>query len=548
MRAKWIIVAISLFFLTLLFGCGGNSVTPDTNFRVDIYWAERGRAIQAPAAALSCKISLYPVTLLQTDHDLPADSHNPVLDMNTIQEQPSFQWIINRQAAPGAYLQHWVSPDKVPVRRWRVVVDFTSEANNTGSAVANASIIFDLKEDGTGLDTISLNQVVKSLEVQNQQTIAVGEHKALAFIARDAAGAAVAVTPGSVKWEVGPPEVGIAGARPILPEMLRFQDGQAYGLAAGSPTVRVSMDGMVSPWVTVTVRSTTPVLAVMDCILWRANSGLGDWIFFAAGSTGNMDIYRVKPDGSEFGKFVSVGARIQWFDISSDYRTIVYEEISGDFWATCHIMKMNSDGSGSRTELVGPRSGHPVFMNDNTVLFEKSLGNSQPAQMYTIPIGGGEMTHIPNNTQSEEQPNYFPATGGINAMLTYVEAYNGNGWLWVKNADGSNPVSIAGDGTYGHVFHGPCFAANTNKVLTTASHRSVPVNGGIRDVMIVDVETKNVSYPYSRDMFTTVYVVASSPFYGYNYCFTALKDGVWGVYTDSLAGGELKRIYPAPEQ
>ncbi len=538
MRAKWIIVAISLFFLTLLFGCGGNSVTPDTNFRVDIYWAERGRAIQAPAAALSCKISLYPVVLLQTDHDLPADSHNPVLDMNTIQEQPSFQWIINRNAAPGAYLQHWVSPDKVPVRKWRVVVDFTSEANNAGSAVAYATMIFDLQEDGTGLDTISVNQVVKSLEVQNQQSIAVGEHKALAFIARDATGAAVAVTPGSVKWEVGSPAVGAPAARPILPEMLRFQDGQAYGLAVGSPTVRVTMDGMTSPWMTVVVYDPSPAITLLRCTVWKSNTN-DQWIFFAGGVDGNLDIYRVKPDGSQFAKYTSIGKNIIRFDVSPDLNTIVFQEQGPNFWTDCHIMKINADGTGL-TELVGARSGHPQFMNANTVLFEKSLAANNPSNLYTIPITGGEMTHIPNHTASEEQPSYQAAVGSRADRILYVEAYNGDAKLWTKSPDNTYYMAYTSEMHYGKVFGSPCYTLDGSQIIAPNSFRTN--SGAALEIGIIDSTTGVMTYPFAENSFETVEGVSAGP--NDKFSFIGKHDGIYSLFTCTPYGSDLTQIYP----
>ncbi len=538
MRAKWIIVAIPLFLLPLLSGCGGNSVTPETHIRLDINWAERGRAIQAPAAALSLKIQLYRPVLYNPDSGILAGNHNPVLNTTEQQAEPVYQWIINRQTDPAAYIQHWVSPEQVPAQKWRVVISFTSEASGAGSVVGTADYVVQIMDDGTGMGSIAISQVITSLEVQASQTIAVGEHKVLSFVARSAQGSVVAITPGSVKWEVGAPAVGAMEARPVLPEMLRFQDGEAYGVATGSPTVRVSMDNLTSPWMTVVVYNPTPTITLMRCSVWKSNTN-DQWIFFAGGVDGNLDIYRVKPDGSQFAKYTSIGKNIIRFDVSPDLNTIVFEDRGPNFWTDCHIMKINADGSGL-TELVGARSGHPMFMNANTVLFEKSLAANNPANLYTIPITGGEMTHIPNHTASEEQPSYQAAVGKYPDRILYVEAYNGDAKLWTKSPDNTYYMAYTSELIYGKVFGSPCYTLDGSQIIAPNSFRTN--SGAALEISIIDSTTGVMTYPFATNSFENADGVSAGP--NDKFSFIGKHDGQYSLFTCTPYGSDLTQIYP----
>ena len=217
-----ILVLLALLVVPLLCGCSGDNAAPPFPFQLSIDWSARARQMTAPASALSCKISLY------TNAQMTG--------------KPTYQWIINRQSGPAAYTQQWTSPVQLPSPQWYVAIAFYAEADGAGALVAEGHQLVLLDLAGKGAESITLNQSIASVDVPAGQTVSLGGSQDLVYTARDATGAAIAVTPGSVTWSV------VDNSTTVV-----FNNGSAQGFAAGAAQVTATVDGIVSPVVTVTV-------------------------------------------------------------------------------------------------------------------------------------------------------------------------------------------------------------------------------------------------------------------------------------------------------
>jgi len=219
-----VLVILAWFVLPMLCGCSGDNSAPPFPFQLSINWSARARQMTAPSSALSCQISLY------TNAQMTG--------------KPVYQWKINRQDGPAAYLQQWTAPVQLASPQWYVDIKFFALADGAGDLVAEGNQFVMLDLTGKGAESITLNQSVASVEVPAGQTVPLGGSQDLVFTARDATGAAIAVTPGSVTWSVVDTSTNVV-----------FNNGSAQGFAAGVAQVSATVDGVASPAVTVTVVS-----------------------------------------------------------------------------------------------------------------------------------------------------------------------------------------------------------------------------------------------------------------------------------------------------
>jgi hypothetical protein len=205
-------------------GCGGGgsrgTTVPTTPVQFSLGWADRSRATQGPSSALSASITL--------------SGANPT--------GGDFVASVNRNAAPGAYTQSYMSANAAKVGTFLLTVRFFGGANATGAVVASGQAIVTIQSNGSGIGDITVANKVASVTVDASQTVTVSQNKQLTFTARDSQSAIVAVSPGSAFWTQ------VDGAA----FMSVTQDGIATGIAVGTSNVSVSVDGVAS--------AATPVL------------------------------------------------------------------------------------------------------------------------------------------------------------------------------------------------------------------------------------------------------------------------------------------------
>jgi hypothetical protein len=199
-----------------LSGCGGGgsgggaSVVEMTTAKVDVKWAARTKAVNAPGSALSVVITLSGAAADGSD----------------------IRWTANRDAAPAGYLTTYPSPALAKTGPRNITAKFYSQADGNGSIVGVATGHGSLKSDGSGISEIDTEGTIKSVVVVANQSVRVNQTKALLFAAMDADSNIVAVSPGSET-------VSIVDGQ----ELLAVADSQMTGVTVGKAMVVVSIDG-----------------------------------------------------------------------------------------------------------------------------------------------------------------------------------------------------------------------------------------------------------------------------------------------------------------
>lgn len=214
-------------------GGGGTTSAAVQTVKVDIAWPDRSRSINGPNSALSAVVKL---------HGAGPDGSD-------------FSFSFDRDGGPAAHITEYTSATAALTGNWPMSIRFFANPGATGDLVGAADATVQLASDGslkndTGADlgAITPSMSVASVELLPGQSVNVGEHKDIAFTARDANNQIVAVTPGSALFSV------TNGA-----SFLQFAGGQAEGLAPGTATVTATVDGKVSPAVSVEVTSQATV-------------------------------------------------------------------------------------------------------------------------------------------------------------------------------------------------------------------------------------------------------------------------------------------------
>jgi hypothetical protein len=227
MRLSPLVVALlcSLIFT----GCGGGGgggggpIVPATSVKADIHWPARTRALEAPPSALSVVIIL--------------DNASP--------DGSDFTWVIDRGNDITDHTSSYTSPNAAKIGPADLTVRFYAQSGGNGAVVATGGGTVTINADGSGIGTVTINNVISAVTVPAGQTISLGEVKDLNFSATESGGAIIAVTPGSVAWAV----TGGADKLRINP------NGMAEGLVPGTATVTATIDGKTSAPQTVTVVS-----------------------------------------------------------------------------------------------------------------------------------------------------------------------------------------------------------------------------------------------------------------------------------------------------
>lgn len=206
--------------------------TPITTSRVriDISWAARSRAVNAPSSALSAVITLQGAGLDGGD----------------------FTFSVNRDADPRAYLREYISSGEAKVGTWLMNVRFFGSPDGAGALVGTAQASATLSTSGALSFTITTTGTIQTVEVVGGQSIRVGETRDLAFTARDSAGNVVVVTPGSAFFAV------------TVETNTRLQinpNGSATALRPNLATVTATVDGITSAPANVVITSDAVVTA-----------------------------------------------------------------------------------------------------------------------------------------------------------------------------------------------------------------------------------------------------------------------------------------------
>ena len=198
MRSSWlaaVALAVATGLLSLLpSGCSGGGGTPLASptpfgatptplrtaaFRVQVDWGARSRVVGL-SSAQSARITLAGGAVSGTD----------------------LAWIVNRPAGTAAVTQTYDSPSQARVGTSILTIRFFADPDGGGAEVGLAQASATILPDGSLTVTISTYTGVQSVALIAGQSVEVGETKTLGFTARNLQGNVVAVTTGSVFFNV----------------------------------------------------------------------------------------------------------------------------------------------------------------------------------------------------------------------------------------------------------------------------------------------------------------------------------------------------------
>lgn len=214
--------ALLLALLVPLVGCGGSNNDPANNpVTFDVRWPSRSRATSGPGSALSFRLTATKADQSGSNVTVTAD----------------------RNANATAYTQTYTSSDRATSGSYLVGITFYANTNATGDVVAQGNTTLDIQSDGSGINTIAVDEKVKTVAVSPGQIVSVAGSKLLTFEARGADGALLALSAGSATWTQ------MDGALHVSLQ----PDGLAVGTSAGTSNVKVTVDNVVSLPVLITV-------------------------------------------------------------------------------------------------------------------------------------------------------------------------------------------------------------------------------------------------------------------------------------------------------
>lgn len=150
---------------------------------------------------------------------------------------------------------------------------------------------------------------------------------------------------------------------------------------------------------------------VQNAFGWDATwSPDGQYILFASDMQGAIQLYRIRPDGSELLKISNLPAIRGRSDWSPDGSFIV--TYSGQPWNR-DVYIMNSDGSNSRmlTPTGGNSQGPSISPDGQWVAFTSYFdlyGNDHGCEIYIIRIDGTDLRRLTNNDYCDYQPRWGP--------------------------------------------------------------------------------------------------------------------------------------------
>ncbi|MGC4045951.1 MAG: hypothetical protein QM758_19335 [Armatimonas sp.] len=220
-RRRFIVFSIGI----VLTGCGGgggggeseNRVAP----RVGVRWGARSRATAVGSTALSIVIALQPVG-------------------GGTEES----FVVNRPAGSIAeQTETYEAPFSLAPGEYQLTLTAYAVGGGSGSVVARGSQHITLGADGL-LPDFALTGTIAAVTIPPGQSLGIGEQRALQLNVTGSSGETIALTEGSYFWEV------LAGA-----DKVRVENGLLLGTAPGLTTVRVTIDGVVSPPVSLSIVS-----------------------------------------------------------------------------------------------------------------------------------------------------------------------------------------------------------------------------------------------------------------------------------------------------
>lgn len=223
MRSVWTWLLLCIAALALA-GCGGgdsnNNQNVTGNVTMGVNWAARSRNVNAPSSAQSVTATIVTGSAQNTDVVVSA----------------------NRNTAPAAYTETLTFPASVRAGQRTVEIRFYANTSGTGAVVGTASTTLNVVAGTNSIGNVTTTNSITSVSIAPNLTLLAGLKQDLNVTARDTANNIVAVTPGSILYNV---TAGSGSARIV--------EGQVEGVGAGTATVIATIDGIASTSTTISI-------------------------------------------------------------------------------------------------------------------------------------------------------------------------------------------------------------------------------------------------------------------------------------------------------
>lgn len=213
-----------------------------------------------------------------------------------------------------------------------------------------------------------------------------------------------------------------------------------YSRAAAVQPTAVATPTPSAPMETPTPEPPTP--PPTDTLVPTASpAGLPGRIAFHSDASGDLEIWTMNADGTEFRQLTDTPGRDIEPDWSPDGSTIVFSS-ARDAETDVQLYLMDADGGNQRrlmpfvaADYLGPRWSP----DGQWIAFFTNVDGT--LEVYKVRPDGSDLTRLTANASNNFMPDWSPD----GQRIVFVSERDRNRELYVMNADGSNPVRLTND-------------------------------------------------------------------------------------------------------
>ena len=388
MRSAWTWIMLCLAAIALA-GCGGGDSSSNNNpgvtaanVTLGVNWAARGRDVNAPSSAQSVTATVVGGSEQSTDVTVSA----------------------NRNPAPAAYTQTLTFPSAIKLGTQTVQIRFFAEANGAGAVVGTASTTVNVVAGGTSVGNVTTTAKITSVTIAEGSSLPAGTTQDLTVTAKDSENNVVAVSPGSIIYNV------TAGGNRV-----RVTNGQVEGVLAGQATVTATIDTIASSPANISV---IPVITKLEAL---DNAALYGKVRLRVRGIGAAE----DTVGVQIGNTAATGTVVGYTDANAPAA---------------------SSTSGGAVDFVVPTGlfggAQALALSVNgavAVSFPVTVSNTNPFATFTLANGGKFVAELRRDKSPNTVDNF---TGLATGTKTWTPTYNSNADGSVKTAGSSQNTPL----------------------------------------------------------------------------------------------------------
>jgi WD40-like Beta Propeller Repeat len=205
------------------------------------------------------------------------------------------------------------------------------------------------------------------------------------------------------------------------------------------PTTTPPGQGTASPTGTAPTVTGTPPTATPTATP-TVNVVTDGVIVFMSGRSGNLDIWKMKGDGTQAIQLTNNPANEDWPAFSPDYSKIVFSSTRD---GNSEIYVMNADGSGVTRLTDDPGADYqPTWSPDGSKIAFVSTRGTLAADIYVMNSNGTGVTNITQAAGNDTDPSW-----GANGRIVFTSNRSGTPQVYTVNQDGSGlfgPLTTSG--------------------------------------------------------------------------------------------------------